>query len=44
MVATDVVELLHVPPVVDSVNVVVVPGHAVAVPPIAAGTGFITTP
>ena len=39
-VATAVLLLLHVPPVVASVNVAVFPTHALMVPPIAAGLAF----
>ena len=42
--ATEVVPLLHVPPAVASVSVVVaVPGHIESVPPIAAGNGLTVT-
>jgi len=43
IVATVLVVLLHVPPLVASDNVVVVPGHRNIVPVIAAGSGLITT-
>ena len=39
MVATVAVTLFHAPPVVASVNCVVLPAHKVVVPPIAAITG-----
>lgn len=39
-VATDAVLLLQVPPVVASLSVVVVPGHNVRLPLIAAGDGL----
>ena len=38
-----VLTLLHVPPAVASLNVVVLPTHTVAVPVIIAGTGFTVT-
>ena len=40
MVATPVLLLVHVPPEVASVNVVVKPTHTFVVPPIAAGFGL----
>ena len=40
MVATDVLLLLHVPPVVASINVVVAPAQIVVAPVIAPGSGF----
>ena len=42
MVATDVLPLAHVPPPASD-KVVVVPGHAIAVPDIAAGNGLIVS-
>jgi hypothetical protein len=42
-VATDVVVLLQVPPLVVLANVVVLPTHTVAVPVIAAGNGLTET-
>lgn len=42
-VATAVLLLLHEPPPEALVSVVVVPGHAVSVPPIAAGNGLTVT-
>ncbi len=41
-VATAVLLLLHVPPVVVFVSVVVAPSHTENEPPIAAGSGFTT--
>jgi hypothetical protein len=43
MVATDVALLLHVPPVVELVNVVVPPEHALAVPDMEAGNALTVT-
>jgi hypothetical protein len=43
IVATGVLLLLHVPPVITSVNVVVVPGQMLNVPVIADGTGLTVT-
>jgi len=40
IVATPVLLLVHVPPEVASVNVVVRPTHTFVVPPIAAGFGL----
>ena len=40
MVATEVLLLVHVPPLVASVSVVVWPVHTLVVPAIAAGVGF----
>ncbi len=40
MVATAVLLLLHTPPLVALVNVVVKPTHTLIVPPIAAGFGL----
>ena len=42
-VAVAVLLLLHVPPVVGSLSVVVAPMHTTAVPVIAAGSGFTVT-
>jgi hypothetical protein len=39
-VATDVLDDDHVPPVVASINVVVIPEHTVRIPTIAVGNGF----
>jgi hypothetical protein len=43
MVATVVLLLLHVPPVVTSINVVVVPGQILSVPVIVDGIGLTVT-
>jgi len=43
MVATEVLVLLHVPPDVPSVNVVVLPAQTEVVPEIVAGTAFTVT-
>jgi hypothetical protein len=43
MVATDGVLLLHVPPVVVLLTVVVSPAHTCSVPVMAAGSGFTVT-
>ena len=43
MVATPVLTLLHVPPLVPSLSIVVEPWHTLAVPVIAAGNGFTVT-
>lgn len=43
MVATPVLPLVHMPPPVASVTVVVAPMHALNVPPIAAGLAFTVT-
>ncbi len=40
MVATDMLLLLQLPPVVASDNVVVLPTHTAAVPVMPAGSGF----
>ncbi len=42
-VAREMLLLLHVPPLVASVSVAVVPGHRDVAPPIAAGSGFTVT-
>jgi len=42
-VATEVLLLLQVPPVVPSVNAVVSPEHTLSVPPIATGSGLTDT-
>ena len=42
-VATDVVPLAQLPPDEDELSIVVVPGHAVVVPVMAAGNGFTVT-
>jgi hypothetical protein len=43
IVATVVTVLLHVPPPVRSVRVVVVPGHRLALPDIIPGSGLTVT-
>ena len=40
-VATEVLLLLHVPPVVESVNVVVEPAHTGDIPPVIDGTYIV---
>jgi hypothetical protein len=44
IVATDVLPLVHTPPVVAFVSVVVKPSHIVAVPPMATGDAFTVRP
>jgi hypothetical protein len=43
MVATELLLLLHVPPVDVFVSVVVIPKHTTGVPVIAAGSGLTVT-
>jgi len=43
IVATVVLPLLHTPPVVRSLNVVVAPGHTLSVPVMINGKGFTVT-
>ena len=42
-VAVVLLPVLQVPPVVVSVNAVVIPSHTVGVPPIVAGSAFTVT-
>ena len=43
IVAIDTSLLLHVPPLVASVSVVVAPSQTLSVPPIVAGSGLMVT-